>query len=131
MMRIAARRHPADHLAIQPDRLVPDHIGIMRINDEGLETQTPAICTLRQRALLADKIRRFLIGNEPLQPRLQRPVNWPILTPPTAAPFFQPQRVHRPRPEGPEPERRALLHQALEDMALIFGFHPDLVAEIA
>src|SRR5690625_7420240 len=99
MMRIAARSHPADHLAIQPDGLVPDHIGIARIKNKGLEAKPPAARTLRQRAVLADEIRGLLIGDEALQPGFERPVNGAVFTPPAAKTFLQPKRIHRPRTE--------------------------------
>ena len=47
IVRVAARRHPAAHRAAEPDRLVADHVGIGRLDDEGAQPQLAAVPAAR------------------------------------------------------------------------------------
>ena len=55
-MGVAARRHPADHLAIMPDRLIAQHIGVLGIDHHGQPPKCPALLPLDHRRPLADEV---------------------------------------------------------------------------
>ena len=105
-MAIAARRHPADHLAVMPDRLVADRVGVERIDDETLQAQLAAAFLLANRRVAADEIVLLEI-DEAAKPRLKRRVDRPIFAEPGAEALLQAHAEQRAHAKLRKPEGRA------------------------
>ena len=67
----------------------------------------------------------------PVHSRLERCVDRPVLAEPRAEVLLEPHRDERAEPEQPHVELAAGLPQQVEQVSLVLGLHPDLVAEVA
>ena len=67
----------------------------------------------------------------PRDPALERRVDRPVLAEPRPVALFEPKRHQRAHPEEPQPVRLAGRHDPVEELALVLGRHPQLVAQVA
>ena len=114
-----------------PDRLVADDIRIRDIDHEAAQAQTASGLLLAARGLLADEVRRLVVGDEAVEAGLERTVDRPVLAGPGAVGLLEAQRIQRTRAEQPDAVRLARRHQCIEDVDEVRGFAPDLVADVA
>ena len=114
-----------------PDRLVADDIRIRDIDHEAAQAQTASGLLLAARGLLADEVRRLVVGDEAVEAGLERTVDRPVLAGPGAVGLLEAQRIQRTRAEQPDAVRLARRHQRIEDVDEVRGFAPDLVADVA
>ena len=85
---VAARRDPPDHALVVPDRLVPDRIGILRIDGQRDELAFAATRLLGERRIATDEI-GLVEMYEPAEACLVRAVDGPELTRPRAEALLQ------------------------------------------
>ncbi len=130
-MGIAARCHPAAHLAIKRDRLVADDVGVLCVDDEGAQAQRSTGSFFGDRRLFADEIGRLVQRHKAREPGFQRAVERAVLARPASERLVEAQCIQGAKSEQADAEFLACLHQRVEDIALIFRLHPDFIAEIA
>ena len=130
VVRVAARSDPADHLAVVPDRLVAEHVGVGRIDDEGHAPQLAAVLLLARRRLAADEV-VLLQVDEAAGVGLEGAVDRAKLAEPGRPVLLQPHGEERAHAEIDDAEFLARLHDLVVEPPLIFRLHPDLVAEVA
>ena len=125
------RCHPADDLAVMPDRLVAQHVGVGGIDDHRdapqLAARPPSRCIAASRPMksfLARSMKRSSAG-------FIRPIDRPKLAIPGREVLLEPQRQQRAHAEIDDARSFPAAHDLLIEPALIFRRHPDLVAEIA
>ena len=95
-MGIAARRDPADHLAVVPHRLVADRVGAVGIDREGHQPAGGApVAFLRCRVATDEVV--LLEVDEAIEPGFVGAIDRPVFPGPGAEALFQPQRVQRAR----------------------------------
>src|SRR5258708_12259543 len=126
MMGVAARSHPADDLAIVPDRLVTDGVRALILDDERDQPQLRHALPVAECGLASDEI-ALAEGEEALQPGLERRIDRPILAGPIAEALLQPHRVQRTGSEIPQAQLGAGLIEGVIDRQLIVRRYPDLL----
>ena len=133
MVAVTARGHPADDLAVVPDGLVADDVGrVVRVglDDEG--HQSPSRPAGRDLGLVSGPSDELMIELDVVgDPALERGVDRPVFAEPRPVALLEPQRHEGAHPEQPDPVLGAGFHDPVEQRRLVFGRHPQLVAEVA
>ncbi len=139
--QIAQRNGLFQAMAIAGRSSQPHHLGAMQYRLAAMERREPlggeraqfaglaALSDLHQR-FAADEI-ALLERDEAVEPGLGRGVVGLVLAHPRAERLFEPQRHHRPHPEGPQAKVAPGLDERLVKRDLVARGDVDLVAEIA
>ena len=120
-------RHPSGPLV--PDRFVADHVGrLVGIRFHLEVRQVPLRWVGRLERGAADEV--VIELDVPVHPCLERREDRPVLAEPRAEHLLQAHRQQRPHTEQTDAVWLAGGHEHIEHVTLVFGRHPELVAEI-
>src|SRR5690606_34595137 len=108
---VAAGGDPPHHGAAMPDGLVAYDVRILGVHDEGAQAHLSPACPFGRRACLADEVRALVVGDETVEPRLERPIDGAVLTPPGTVVLFESKRIESAGAEKPDAEFRTRFHQ--------------------
>ena len=112
VVAVPARRHPADDLAVVPDRLVADDVGWrVRIRLDDHRHEAPRRSTGGHLGLVGRPTDEVVVEPEVARdPGLGRRVDRPVLAEPRPVALLQAERHQRPHPEQPQAVRLARGH---------------------
>src|SRR6185312_9095189 len=91
VVTVAARGDPADYLAVVPDRLVTEYVGVRSVDRKADSPQFATRCLLGKGRLAADEVGLIEV-DETVQARLESPVNGSELAVPRGEILLEAQR---------------------------------------
>ncbi len=128
-MREAAGGDPAHYLALVPDRLVAQHVGIDRLDDHGDAAERAARRLLLHRLVAADEV---VLGevDETVHAGFEAAVDGAQLAVPGGEVLLEAHGEKGTHAEVHDAMLCTRLHDLLIEPALILRRHPDFVAEV-
>src|SRR5450631_523239 len=124
------RSHPSYGLAVMPDRLIADSVGVGRVDFEGHQPQRAAALLLFSGGRTANEL-TLLQVDESAEACFKWPIDRAVFAGPAAETLFDAHGIQRAATEQPQSELGAGLDERIVERTLIVGGHPDLEPEIA
>ena len=129
-MCIAAGRDPSHHFSLVPDRLIAQHVCITCVDNHRHTSQFSAAAFFFHGGFAADEI---IFGkiNKALHASFEGAVNRAKLTIPSGEVFFEAHREECAHTKVDNAMGLARLYDGFVKSFLIFGLHPDFIAQVA
>src|SRR5208282_878745 len=129
VMAVAARRGPPDDISVVPDRLIAQHVGVARVDDETHAPQLPAVRLFREGGFATDEVPLAEV-DETVQPGFERAIDRAEFSVPGWKVLLEPQREQRAHAEMHDAKAMPGFHDRSVETSLVLRPDPDFIAKI-